>query len=564
MEQTTEGGTRTRARRRRGRGRDGEEGFALITTVLVMALLAAFSLVVLQQTLSSTTLSKKDQNWVAALSAAQAGVDDYLSRLNDTGGGYAMWTTTNPDPANPAMGFTGTAAKWAPVPTAGGEASRGDFHYDVDTTGFTGTSTVAPNGNIVVSSTGRVGSRSRTISATVRRSGFVDYVYFTDLETRDPLTYATQAERDFAVANCTTYYGTRSTSCTDIAFSNDVLNGPVHSNDTVLVCGNVAFKDNVTTGSGPIAANAGKAYRVDGCASTAGTTFLRPADPTTVPRIDMPSTNLTLKAETSTAASPRGCLYVGPTKIVISGTQLKVTSPWTKTVTPGCAKDTFFTVPVNGVVYVDVVPAEGTTDPNSWGASEAGKPTCPATGNNVGYPIATETDWYYPCKAGDVFIEQLDGAVANALQGRLTVSAGNNLYVTNHLDYAGGTGGGSFLGLIADNFLYVWHPVSGTANLNLPGQTTPFVDARISAALLSVTHAITVQHFAVGPGLGTLNITGALIQKYRGIVRGGSSGYAKNYVYDQRLRYDAPPKFLNPTISSFGAVRTAEAKPQYR
>ena len=71
-------------------------------------------------------------------------------------------------------------------------------------------------------------------------------------------------------------------------------------------------------------------------------------------------------------------------------------------------------------------------------------------------------------------------------------------------------------------------------------------------------------HYGVGPGLGELKITGALIQKYRGPVRAGSSGYGKNYVYDQRLRYDAPPKFLNPTISPFGAVRTAEARPQYR
>jgi Tfp pilus assembly protein PilX len=551
--------------RRPGRHR-ADEGFALITTVLVIAMLAAFSLVVLQQTLSNTALSKKDQDWVAALGAAQAGVDDYLSRLNDTNGGYYVWTTANPDPANPAMGFTGGAAKWAPVPTAGGEAARGSFHYDVDTTGFTGTATLPSNGNIVVSSTGRVGARSRTLTATVRRSGFVDYVYFTDYETRDPLTYTSQAQRDAAVASCSDYYGARANTptCTDIAFSNDTLNGPVHSNDTMLICGNALFKDTVTTGSGPIAANGGKRYRSDGCGSTSGTSFQRPEDPTTVTRINLPATNLGLKAETGPAASPRGCLYVGPTKVVVRGTQIKVTSPWTKTVTPGCAKDAYFTIPVNGVVYVDVVPAEGTPDPNSWGASEAGKPTCPSTGNNVGYPVPTETDWTYPCKAGDVFIEQQDGAAANALQGRLTVSANNNLYVTNHLDYAGGTGGNSFLGLIAEQFLYVWHPVNGTGSVNLPGQSTPFLDARISAALLSLNHAITVQHYNVGSSLGTLNITGALIQKFRGIVRSGGAGYAKNYVYDQRLRYDASPKFLNPTISSFGAVRTAEARPQYR
>ena len=104
----------------------------------------------------------------------------------------------------------------------------------------------------MVSSTGRVGSRSRTITATVRRSGFVDYVYFTDLETQDPLTHSTETLRDAAVANCASYYGTRQASCTDIAFSNDTLNVPVHTNDTMLVCGGVSFKDTVTTGSGPI------------------------------------------------------------------------------------------------------------------------------------------------------------------------------------------------------------------------------------------------------------------------------------------------------------------------
>ncbi len=555
---------RTCARRGRPPRPDGDGGFALIATVLTMALLAAFSLVALQQTLQSTSLSRKDQDWAAALGAAQAGIDDYVSRLNESNGAYFTWSTTNPDPNNPAMGSTSGVPNWAAVPTAGGESARGSYHYDVDTSGYTGTSTVSPNGNIVVQSTGRVGSKRRTLKAVVRRFGFVDYVYFTDFETQDPLTFPTQAERDSAVANCSNYYGLRSSSCTDIAFHNDTLSGPVHSNDTMLICANVGFKETVTTMSGPISTNDNKHYRIDACGGqTTGTTFARAGDPLQVKKLNLPSTNTGLKFETSAAASPRGCLYVGPTRIVVKGSQIKVTSPWTKTVTPGCAKDTFFTVPVAGVVYVDVVPAEGTSDVNSWGVTESGKPTCPATGNNIGYPIASETGWNYPCKAGDVFIEQENGATANALNGRMTVSANNNLYITNHLEYSGGTAGGSFLGLIAEQFVYVWHPVSGSTNLNLPGQSTPFLDPRISAALLSVNHVITVQSVGVGGGLGTLNITGALTQRFRGIVRTGSSGYAKNYVYDQRLRYDAPPRFLNPTISSFSAVRTAEAKPQY-
>jgi type II secretory pathway pseudopilin PulG len=569
----------------RGRPSRDEDGFALVTTVLTMAVLAAFSLVLLQQTISGTAGARKDQDWVAALGAAQAGLDDYLSRLNETDGSYYVYSTANPDPGNPAMGTDASGPQWAPVATAGGESARGHYHYDVDTAGYTGTASQAPNGNIVVESTGRVGARTRTLSATVRRAGFVDFVYFTDLETPDPLSYSTQAERDAAAAQCSDYYGIRPgpPTCTDISFSGDSLSGPVHSNDTMLVCSNVTFKDVVTTMSGPIAANDGKHYRTDGCGSTTGTSFSRPADPSQVAKVELPSTNLSLKHQTSAAASPRGCLYVGPTKIVISGAQIHVTSPWTKAVTPGCQKDAFFPIPVNGVVYVDVVPADGTSDDNSWGATELGKPACldpthPQYTNNVGYPISGENGWHYPCRAGDVFIEQLDGSAANALDGRMTVSANNSLYVTNHLDYAGGTSGSSFLGLIAEQFLYIWHPTrtpsswSGNPqdveDLDLPGQSTPFQDARISAALLSVNHTITVQSHRLGASLGTLHITGALTQKYRGSVRtvinGVPSGYAKNYVYDQRLHYDAPPRFLNPALSSFSAVRTAEAPPAYR
>jgi type II secretory pathway pseudopilin PulG len=571
---------RSPSTRRTGRP-DREDGFALITTVLTIALLAAFSLVALQQVITDTQSSRKDQDWVAALGAAQAGIDDYVSRLNESNGEYFKWRKGAADPSNPAMGFSGTTPTWAPVPTASGAAPRAFFHYDVDNSGYTGTdpsgALVTPNGNLVVTSTGRVGSRTRTLQASVRRSGFVDFVYFTDFETQDPLDYPVTAtapalNRAQALAGCVDYWGLRQAACTNIQFAGDTVTGPVHSNDTMLVCENNAFKDVVTTMAGPVAANGDRNYRTSPCAGgTSGTSFARGGDPKQIKKVNLPSTNLGLKFETSAGASPRGCLYVGPTKIVIKGGQIRVTSPWTKNPTPGCLKDTYFTIPVNGVIYVDVVPAENTGQPNSWTTTEAGKPTCPTSDttpasnrNNVGFPIPNETGWDYPCKAGDVFIEQEGGLAANGLTGRMTVSANNNLYITNHIDYVTVAPNSPFLGLIAEQFVYVWHPVQGASNLNLPGQSTPFTDARISAALLSVNHSFMVQNNSLGLGLGNLNVTGAITQKFRGIIKRGSASYVKNYVYDQRLRYDAPPRFLNPTISSFGAVRTEEQAPAYR
>jgi hypothetical protein len=60
-----------------------------------------------------------------------------------------------------------------------------------------------------------------------------------------------------------------------------------------------------------------------------------------------------------------------------------------------------------------------------------------------------------------------------------------------------------------------------------------------------------------------LHIDGAIAQRYRGPVgttSGGSpnTGYVKQYVYDQRLKYLSPPKFLDPVASSWGTASWAE------
>ena len=80
-------------------------------------------------------------------------------------------------------------------------------------------------------------------------------------------------------------------------------------------------------------------------------------------------------------------------------------------------------------------------------------------------------------------------------------------------------------------------------------------------------HSIRVQNYQYGLGstLGNLTIVGAVAQRYRGPVgtfNSGSiySGYSKNYAYDQRLKYDSPPKFLNPVASAWQVVTWSECK----
>ena len=67
-----------------------------------------------------------------------------------------------------------------------------------------------------------------------------------------------------------------------------------------------------------------------------------------------------------------------------------------------------------------------------------------------------------------------------------------------------------------------------------------------------------------GATMGTLNVFGAIAQKYRGIVgQSGTSGFLKSYVYDKRLQWDSPPKFLNPVQSAFAPTQWSELIPVY-
>ena len=61
-------------------------------------------------------------------------------------------------------------------------------------------------------------------------------------------------------------------------------------------------------------------------------------------------------------------------------------------------------------------------------------------------------------------------------------------------------------------------------------------------------------------------MTGAIAQKFRGTVgtfSGGtvSTGYIKDYNYNDRLRYREPPYFLDPVQSAWQIIRQNEQVP---
>ncbi|MDR6610629.1 hypothetical protein [Leifsonia sp. 1010] len=534
-------------------------------------------------TLSGTVKSSSDSDWNAAMSAAYAGIEDYQSKLaNDNtyqqyGNSTSLFsagssfTGTN---GNLAFGV-GPLGSWATVPGSGGVAL---YRYEVDNSKY------ALAGTLRLRSTGKVGSTTRSIVADLKQSGFIDFLYFTDYEIQDPATSST---------SCTPAYAWAVSSrpnCTTIQFAaSDVINGPAHSNDTLQICG-ATFNSIVTTGYNP---SSGNAYITpSGCAAG---NFALSGYPRYSPVVAMPATNTQMKQETrtdipSTVARP-GCLYTGPTTITFNadGT-MTVRSPWTRATnvvgdpptaagvnpttncgTPGYASTgtlgspsgQTIPVPANNLVFVQSVPTS-TSDPNGYAAGTyPSNFTCPdASSNGLGYPAANErapsistSAPSYGCRNGDVFVQ-------GNVHGAVSVAADNYVYVVGDIKYVDTQN--DMLGLVGQNAVWVYNPVNSSGSLLDSSQNGREIDA----AILSVAHTFQVQNYTAGKK-GTLTILGAIAQKFRGPVAqssGGSitTGYAKNYQYDPRLAYQAPPKFLSPVSTTYGTTAVVEVKTAFK
>jgi hypothetical protein len=281
----------------RDRTGSGEDGVAMVTVMMIVLVLTLVMVATVNYAVQSEPPSRRDQDWNAALAAAQAGVDDYLYRLQQDGSYYSYSASTPPTPANPA--FTG----WQTIP---GPANQGQFHYSVDTSQF------GSQGVVQLTSTGRVRGVQRTIRANLRRRGFLDYLYMTDFESLDPLSgyYSDPAT---ATAQCSRYWWQgrpNPPTCVRISFaSGDTIDGPLHTNDTISINGSPRFNGDATTGySGRMSCPSSSTYTyrwygLSGCGDTPQ--FLS-GDPETVPLLSLPTSNTAIKVETDRAAGKTG------------------------------------------------------------------------------------------------------------------------------------------------------------------------------------------------------------------------------------------------------------------
>jgi hypothetical protein len=573
-----------------------DSGYALAVVIgigLIMIIMIAGSLTV---TTSGVTRADTDQDRNGAEAAAYAGVAEYQSRLSNDSTYYkygnpgAKFTLDSGFPVdlptgasvNPAFGINASGT-WATIPTSDGSAPTASFRYEVDISKF------QRSGVIRIQSTGRVGNVTRTLVADLKQEGFLDFLYFTDYETFDPDL--------FGGTNCNRYIWAtpkRGNDCDTITFpSIDTFNGPVHTNDQMTVCG-AKFNGEVTSSSTMVP----NVTRVSGCPTTF---FKFNGGPVYHSEYPMPPTNAEMKKETRNDLVddvPRpGCLYTGPTTISFESGKMRVISPYTKFTntastkagasnpttrcgTPGSgngalgsSNGALIDVLDANLVFVQNVPALA-TDANYWGTTTPSGFTCTNKSNRSAawsfgasrYPLANERipdtsaddAPAYGCTNGDVYVK-------GEVNGAITIASENYVYVIGDITYS--STDTSILGLVGNNAIWVWNPVN-SSNQSLIGGS----GRTINAALLSVAHTFMVQNYNRGPNRGTLTINGAIAQKFRGTVvtyqtnngvNSVSTGYAKNYNYDERLRVTAPPKFLSPVSTTYGVTQFANVGAAY-
>ncbi|MGV8886077.1 MAG: hypothetical protein ACOH1T_10900 [Microbacteriaceae bacterium] len=595
----------TRLLNARARLRANDDGIAIVMVIGISMVLMILVTVALGVSLSGMTKSKTDESWNAAITAAYAGIEDYKSKIANDNSYYRYGNTaapfssgstlSAPPQLNVAFG-TGATGTWATVPSDRTGQETAFYRYEVDSRSY------LTSGILKVRATGRSGDVTRSIVANLKQKGFIDFLYYTDYEIGDPdlLTSLTATQR----AACVKYaYAGRPSNCGPIAFGRfDVINGPMHTNDTFRACGST-FNGAVTTSYRPASGDAyirGNASST-GCPTGQVESFPK-GKPVSVGTLDLPPTNQKMFDEVRTDIPldvPRpGCLYSGPTKVVFnSDGTMTVRSPWTKVTrvsnaagtagstpaecgTPGVAAGQLgsaggatITVPARNLVFVqDVKFVSGsvTALQPQWKSGTFPKRTSTIdynatdcnNGNFLGYPIANEqvtagVSTAYNCKKGDLFVE-------GTVNGEVSINADNYIYVTDDIQYAAASTD-SVLGLIAQNQIWVWNPIKTNDTRFYGG------DRFIDAAMLSVLKTFQVQNYNYDSGRGTLHVNGAIAQKFRGPVATGNSssgalasGFSKDYNYDERFRYIAPPKFLSPVSTTYGITTVVEVKTAYK
>jgi Tfp pilus assembly protein PilX len=533
---------------RRRRDMRDESGFAMIFAVLLMLVCTLLVAAAITSATQDVALTRVNSDQQRAYFAALAGVDSYKYQLSANS---SYWATCPKTAA--AVTVPGAAAEtytYETLPSSTAEAAghlceSGKLSSVIESANSaSGTFRIKATGTVLHSKchttpTGEAIPCTRSIVATFSHPSFLDYAFVSNYEVVDPLTVGRKT------SECEHYYKERITEpkpCVSFPWiSEDAIEGPFHTNDAAEISGSPSFgrtghNDTVEMDEGYY----GGTPEINGKGYKEGGPILLP-----------PETGPELISEAETK-------FKGRTVLV-----LKEGTPGTMEV-KNAGKTETREFPKNGVIAV--VNGAG-------GCGITYTPFFPS------YTADTE--------CGDVYIK---GSYTQSL----TVIAEQDVIINGNLTTTGGTGGGeptgtATLGLIADKYVRLYHPVTGSCESGKPtssckqeespagtaqytcnqqngaaGESTATKELGgslenpvIDAALLSTKNSWGVDNFGCGKPLGTINVWGSIAEEWRGRVTCCAAGgvYIKSYKWDSRFEDEQPPDFLAPTTNSGWKVK---------
>lgn len=144
--------------------------------------------------------------------------------------------------------------------------------------------------------------------------------------------------------------------------------------------------------------------------------------------------------------------------------------------------------------------------------------------------------------------------ILGTVSGKLTIHSSKDIRILGDIEYNDNPlqnpNSTDFLGIVADRNIIIdvnAHKYKGNQDLTIQG------------SLMALYKSFAVEDYDRGSVRGTINLLGGIIQDTRGAVgtitsRYGqariNTGFAKNYQYDERLRYNVPPAYPREKVFS--------------
>ncbi|HTU86684.1 MAG TPA: hypothetical protein VMF57_13980 [Solirubrobacteraceae bacterium] len=516
----------------RTRGRfAADDGFTMVVVLGVLLVSSLLLTAVFMALQGEIHLGSDDLAAKRAYSAADAGVQAFLYDMNQNPN---YWETcSNDTQATTAVpgSSDGESYAYSPIYANGNTSCTSNvINSLVDT----------DTGTIRMLFTGTAGANpvvTRSIVASFRMNSPLDFLWYTNYESLDSTLNG--------YSDCDVYYRQNKPSQCDINWiTGDVMDGPMYTNDQYLIeSGNTPTfgrNSNDKIESAAPGSSPGDICAGDSCgkANILGTPVPN------AQTVSAPSSN----AELLTDAQNYGEVYNGTTTIALNGTTASVTT-CTSSATTSCTSGTVNLV-TQPIIYVN----------NTSGCT-------PYTYSPFSTSYPNNGTGYYGC-SGDVY-------VSGNYTTPVTIASANNIIIDNSITTTTNSAqnpiGTATLGLVADEFVRVMHGINGTnpglsQGCNATNNTSQTLySPTIDAAILALDHSFIVDNFNCGasPGMngqpGELNIYGAIAQNYRGAVGTGSgtpsTGYLKNYNYDDRLANILPPYLFDISDSGWHVSR---------